>query len=303
MADTHSEREKKSLVGIAEESFYKVLNITEEVLSYYNVIMIDFNSLISLFSYKFVLKDIEEKEFDTPELILTLTEVFKTVFLTKYMYRQVIFFYKEYNDVEPVLRRVHPNWRVNLDKNENSKVFKAIRNHFITLIERMSSAAKNIQIIKVKEKEHTYLPLELTYQNIIPAFQKILVISRDPMCMLNCTSTNIAYFNGDILYSYDRVVKQSGEKIKLENIHPAKLPLVFLMSGIKKLGYKGMSKMGVINTVKFCIKNNINTAEDVLTCEELKSVHKFIPIFFFEKYISFLESQEVKDDEIPKRTN
>lgn len=286
------ENEKKSLVGVAEESFYKVLDVTDETLNYYQTIMIDFNSLISLFSYRFVLDDIESKEFDIPEMILTLTDIFKSVFLGKYMYRNVIFFYKTYDDNEPILREIHPNWRVNHDKNPNALVFKTIRDHFIGLINRMASVAKNITVITTERKEHTYLPLELIYKGSIPAFQKVLVISRDPMCMLNCTNLNVSYYDGAYLYAYDRILRQTGAKIKFESIHPTKLPLIFILAGISKLGYKGMAGKGITTSIKYCVTHNINTVDDLLACEELKSIHKYVPIFFFDRYIKYLESIE-----------
>jgi subtilase family serine protease len=108
--------------------------------------------------------------------------------------------------------------------------------------------------------------------------------------MLNCTNLNVAYYDGKYLYSYDRILKQTGDKIKFESIHPSKLPLIFILAGINKLGYKGMSGKGITTAIKYCVNHNINTVDDLLACQELKSIHKYVPIFFFDRYVKFLES-------------
>ena len=277
---------------IAERLIGDLFTIPDAAVEHADVLMVNMNSFLSPASYITVLNDLMTND-AVIDFQLELTNLFSRQYLSKYTTKRTYFYYKNVLNQDSVLREIYPKWRTSPKKNELHPAFVRLWKHFIGIIEHIERLTLN-KVIKTETGEACFIPsIEIMKRSELKN-TKILIVSRDPMDLMNAMNDGVTVWDSKKLYSkilYSTKTTHN-RNIAFTDISPFLLPMIMMITGIPKHNYKGVHGLGIQRAVKLLMSLGIYkmTEEEIIKLpedlrESFTRLLEFKPIFFLEDYI------------------
>jgi len=281
---------------LAKKVFANLFVVDDAIINRVNVIMVNLTSLLSPLFYIELNRELV-KENSYYVLIQSLIDIFKAQMIERYASKRLVFYYKDI--YKPyIIRELYPNWRVINGKDE--KAIYGVKTYDI-LHNTITQLAKIGQVTQIVSEEEDHIWKAREYISNLGDTQ-VLIISRDPMDMLNAVYKNVTVWNGRYPYSYDIVRKPDKKVLEFGNTSPIGMSWVLLLAGApSKIGYSGIFRFGVKKAIDFIVNNTevlLMEADEILASEKysdaIKSVIPYRPLFFYRDYVIWYNNRKIQ---------
>lgn len=253
----------------------------------YDNIIIDLNSLLSVFSYLTVINEIRNRKL-TNILLKDILLLMQNMIINIFQGKHIFIIYRDVSYDKYILDEIWQGFRDIDEKDIDSKLFQSLFAEILKVVNKLNDYS-TVDIISTKDEEHSFLVDDLrTKFNI----NKALIISRDPMMLLNCINPAFDVWNGKHYYGEDKIQEYTKGTTLYTYIPPAMLRYVFLICGLRKTTYKGVKGVSMVKLSKDMKKDGFFNSDKVK--KYLEEVDKYKPLFFISDYKKYVIERKLK---------